>query len=177
MTFVIRTSTDPASLSASVRNAIALIDKEVSVARIRSVDRILDEIFWQSRMTMAVTAVFAILALVLACVGIYSVMAFVVRSRFREIGIRMALGADRGKVLGLFVRHGAALIGAGMLIGLAAAVVLARGVASMIYGISPWDPVVFLVAPVLLITTGLCAVVVPALRAASSAPLDSLRES
>ncbi len=177
MTFVIRTSTNPAALAASVRSAVAGIDKEVSVARIRSVDRILDEIFWQSRITMAVTAVFAIIALVLACVGIYSVMAFVVRSRFREIGIRMALGADRAKVLGLFVRHGAALIAAGMLIGLPTAAVLARGIASVIYGVSPWDPVVFLVAPILLITTGLCAVIVPALRGASSAPLDSLREN
>ena len=140
-------------------------------------DRILSEFFWQSRMTMAVTAVFAILALVLACVGIYSVMAFVVRSRFREIGIRMALGADRRNVLGLFVRQGAGLIGAGMLMGVVAALVLARGIASMIYGVSPWDPVVFLVGPVLLTTAGLCAVLVPALRGASSAPLDSLRES
>jgi len=118
---------------------------------------------------------FASLAVVLAAVGLYGAMSQWVGQRRQEIGVRMALGATTGQVLGLVLRQGVGLAGAGALAGLAAAAGLTRLMSSLLYGIAPRDPVVFTLVPVALVVAALLACLAPARRAATVDPIDALR--
>ncbi|MDZ4802710.1 MAG: ABC transporter permease [Bryobacteraceae bacterium] len=175
MTLVARTSAPPMQLAGAVRGAVAAIDKDVAVAQVRSADRILDAMLWQARMTTAVTGVFAVFALLLASFGIYGVMTFVAGSRSREIGIRVALGADRVSVVALFLRHGLALVGSGIAIGLVVSVVALRALSTVVYGVSATDSLSLAAAPAVLLGVGMAAVLLPALRASAADPASSLR--
>ena len=124
---------------------------------------------------MLLLTIFGGSALVLAAIGIYGLMAYSVQQRTQEIGIRMAMGADRGRITKMVVWQGMRLTLAGVVIGLGAAFALTHLIASLLYGVKNWDPTVFVTVPVLLSAVALFAVWLPALRAAKLNPMDALR--
>ncbi len=172
---VVRTSVDPLSLATSVRNAIWSVDKDQPVADIDSMDHIVAGAVARQRFSMLLLAIFAGLALVLAAVGIYGVMSYSVAQQTREIGIRIALGAQRGDVLKMTVKQGLKLVGFGLVIGLASALVLTRVMATLLFGISATDPMTFTSISVVLLAVAILASYVPALRATRVDPLVALR--
>jgi len=172
---VIRTTVEPMSLAGSVRNAIWSVDKDQTVADIDTMDHIVAEAVARQRFSMVLLGVFAALALLLASVGIYGVMSYSVAQRTREIGIRMALGARRADVLQMTVRQGLKLVGAGMILGLGAAFLLTRVMATLLYGISATDPTTFIGISVVLLVVAILASYVPALRATKVDPITALR--
>jgi putative ABC transport system permease protein len=172
---VIRTNIEPMSLAGSVRNTIWSVDKDQTVADIETMDHIVAEAVARQRFSMFLLGFFAIVALLLASVGIYGVMSYSVAQRTREIGIRMALGARRADVLQMTVREGLNLVGAGMLLGVAAAFILTRVMATLLYGISATDPVTFVGISVVLLVVAILASYVPALRATKVDPMIALR--
>lgn len=172
---VLRTSVDPLSLATSVRNAIWAVDKDQPVANMDSMEHIVADAVARQRFSMLLLAVFAGLALVLAAVGIYGVMSYSVAQQTREIGIRIALGAQRRDVLRMTVKEGLKLVGAGLLIGLISGFVLTRVMASLLFGISATDPVTFGIICVVLLTVAALASYIPALRATTVDPMVALR--
>ena len=172
---VVRTSVDPLSLATSVRNTIWAVDKDQPVANIDSMEHIVAGAVARQRFSMLLLAIFAGLALVLAAVGIYGVMSYSVAQQTREIGIRIALGAQRGDVLRMTVNEGLKLVGVGLLIGLISAFVLTRVMESLLFGISATDPVTFGIICVVLLIVATLASYIPALRAATVDPMVALR--
>ena len=172
---VVRTGIEPMSLAASVRNAIWSIDKDQTVADIDTMDHIVSDAVARQRFSMLLLGLFAGLALLLASVGIYGVMSYSVAQRTREIGIRIALGARRADVLQMTVKQGLKLVAVGMILGLAAAFLLTRALASLLYGISPTDPVTFLGISLVLFAVAILASYIPALRATKVDPIVALR--
>jgi len=137
-------------------------------------DRI-SESLARRRFSMVLLAVFASFSLVLASIGIYGVMAYLVTQGTREIGIRMALGATQQKILAMVVTRGMALASAGVAIGLLAAFLLSHILASQLYGVTATDPITFAAIPAILLLVSLAATVIPALRASRTDPMLSLR--
>jgi putative ABC transport system permease protein len=172
---VVRTAVDPLSLATSVRNAIWAVDKDQTVANVDSMEHIVAGAVARQRFSMLLLAIFAGLALVLAAVGIYGVMSYSVAQQTREIGIRMALGAQRSDVLKMTITQGLKLVGMGVVIGLVAAFVLTRVMATLLFGISATDPVTFVSISVVLIAVALLASYIPALRATKVDPMVALR--
>jgi putative ABC transport system permease protein len=172
---VVRTNIDPMSLAASVRNVVWSVDKDQTVADIDTMDNIVAEAVARQRFSMLLLGLFAVLALLLASVGIYGVMSYSVAQRTREIGIRIALGARRADVLQMTVKQGLKLVGAGMVIGLLAAILLTRVMASLLFGISATDPITFIGISVVLLAVAILASYVPALRATRVDPIVALR--
>jgi predicted permease len=172
---VVRTSVDPLSLGTSVRNAIWSVDKDQTVANIDSMEHIVAGAVARQRFSMLLLAIFAGLALALAAVGIYGVMSYSVAQQTREIGIRIALGAQRGDVLRMTVKEGLKLVGAGLLIGLISAFVLTRVMESLLFGISATDPGTFGIICVVLLLVAALASYIPALRATTVDPMVALR--
>jgi putative ABC transport system permease protein len=175
MTFVVRTEGDPAALSASVRRAIQTIDPQQPVADVRTMESWIGESVARARFGATLLTVFACLALVLAAVGIYGVMAYTVTQRQHEIGIRIALGARAGDVLKMVVRQGMALALGGVGLGLIGGLALTRVIASLLFGVSATDPLTFAGVSLLLIFVTLVACFVPARRATKVDPLSALR--
>jgi predicted permease len=172
---VVRTSIEPMSLAGSVRNFIWSVDKDQSVADIDTMDHIVSEAVARQRFSMMLLGFFAAVALLLASIGLYGVMSYSVAQRTREIGVRIALGARRADVLQMTVKQGLKLVGAGMLLGLAAAFVLTRIMATLLYGISATDPITFLGISLVLLVVAILASYVPALRATRVDPIIALR--
>jgi putative ABC transport system permease protein len=172
---VVRTNIDPMSLAGSVRNAIWSVDKDQAVADIDTMDHIVAEAVARQRFSMVLLGFFAAVALLLASVGIYGVMSYSVAQRTREIGIRMALGARRADVLQMTVKAGLKLVGAGMLLGVAAAFILTRVMATLLYGISATDPITFAGISLVVLAVAILASYVPALRATKVDPIVALR--
>jgi predicted permease len=172
---VVRTSVDPLSLGTSVRNAIWSVDKDQTVANIDSMEHIVAGAVARQRFSMLLLAIFAGLALVLAAVGIYGVMSYSVAQQTREIGIRIALGAQRRDVLRMTVKEGLKLVGVGLLIGLTSAFVLTRVMESLLFGISATDPITFGIICVVLLMVAALASYIPALRATTVDPMVALR--
>jgi len=172
---VVRTNVDPLSLAATVRRTVWEIDKDQPVSDISSMEQVVSESVARQRFSMLLLGVFAGLALVLAAVGIYGVMSYGVAQRTREIGIRMALGAQRSDVLRLTVGQGLRLVAVGVLIGLAAAFVLTRVMVSLLFGVSPTDSTTFVTISVILISVAALASYIPALRATKVDPILALR--
>ncbi len=172
---VVRTAVDPLSLSSAVRNAVWAADKDQPVSNINSMDNIIARAVARQRFSMLLLAIFAGLALVLAAVGIYGVMSYSVAQQTREIGIRMALGAQRSDVLRMTVLQGLRLVGFGLIVGLAGALLLTRLMASLLFGISATDPVTFLGISIVLLAVALFASFIPALRATRVDPMVALR--
>jgi putative ABC transport system permease protein len=166
---------EPMSLASSIRNAIWAVDKDQPVANIDTMDHIVSEAIARQRFSMLLLGIFAGLALVLAAVGIYGVMSYSVAQRTHEIGIRMALGARRADVLQMTVKQGLKLVSAGMILGLAAAFLLTRVLASLLYGISATDPITFLGISLVLLAVAMLASYIPALRATKVDPIIALR--
>ncbi|MCW5970984.1 MAG: ABC transporter permease [Blastocatellales bacterium] len=176
MTLTIKTTGEPTALAAMVRAEVAGIDREQPVSSIRTMDAIVADSISNERFAMVLLAVFAGVALLLAAVGIYGVISYSVAQRTHEIGIRLALGAGVGDVLRLVVWQGARLAATGLGVGLAAAYAVTRWMSSLLFGVTPTDPLVFASLPLLLGAVALAACYIPALRAARVDPLTALRE-
>ncbi|MBA3652390.1 MAG: FtsX-like permease family protein, partial [Chthoniobacterales bacterium] len=172
---VVRTSVDPLSLASAVRNAVWAVDKDQPVSNIDTMEHIVAGAVARQRFSTMLLAIFATVALVLAAVGIYGVMSYSVAQRTREIGIRMALGAQRSEVLRMTVMQGLKLVGLGLVIGLVAAFLLTRVMASLLFGISATDPLTFLGISIVLLAVASLASFIPALRATKVDPMVALR--
>jgi putative ABC transport system permease protein len=175
MTLTVRTTSSPESMAGAVREAIAALDKDLPLFSVRTMDTVVSSTTAQARLNMALLALFASLALGLAAVGIYGVMSYMVTQRTQEIGVRLAIGAQAKDVLKMVVGEGLrlALIGTG--IGLAGALVVARLISSLFFGIAPYDPLTFAGITVLLGMVAFLACYIPARRATRVDPLVALR--
>jgi putative ABC transport system permease protein len=174
---LVRTSAGvkPESVAHTVVGEIRRIDKDQPVADIATMEQVAFQLIAQQRMVMALLVSFAALALVLSALGIYSVLSYSIAQRTREIGLRMALGAQQGSVLRLVVGGGAGLALLGMTIGIAAAFALTQLMTDLLYGVRPADPVTFAAVTALLIATSLLACYIPARRAIKVDPMVALR--
>lgn len=172
--FVIRTTVPPSSIVAAIRAAIRSVDPTIPVFSVTPMTDYIGRLTAPARFTMWLMGVFAASALTLAVVGIYGVMSYLVTQRTREIGIRLALGAGGRDILRLVVGNGARLIGAGIVIGVAAAVALQRLVSTLLFGVTAADGA-SVVAVIVLATVALMACYVPAVRATRVDPLRALR--
>jgi putative ABC transport system permease protein len=175
MTFLLRTGSNPAALTAPARQAIFSIDKDQPVSEARTLEDLVSASASQRRFNTVLIGFFAVIALVLAAVGIYGVVAYSVAQRTHEIGVRMALGAQRRDVFSLVLRQGMFLVIAGVVLGLAGALALTRLIAQLLFGVSALDAATFLATPVLLCAVALLACYIPARRATKVDPLVALR--
>ncbi|HEX5083016.1 MAG TPA: ABC transporter permease [Blastocatellia bacterium] len=172
---IVRAGGDPMSLAASVRQAIHSVNPDQPAAEIRTVESLLDEMVAQRRLRMALLAAYSGLALLLAAVGIYGSLAYFVMQRSSEIGLRVALGAQAADVLWLIIGKGMKLALIGALIGLGAAWALTRSMKSLLFGVSPTDPLTFITISILLMSVALLACFIPARRATKVDPMVALR--
>jgi putative ABC transport system permease protein len=175
MTLAIRAAGDPESLATAVRREVQALDKDQPVTSVMTMEAVISGSVWQQRFYTILFGVFALLALVLASVGIYGVMSYAVAQRTQEIGIRMALGARAVDVLKLIIRNGMALITAGVVIGLIGAVALTRLLTTLLFGVTPTDMATFAAVSAGLIVVALLACYLPARRATKVDPLVALR--
>jgi putative ABC transport system permease protein len=172
---IVRTATDAASFALPVQRAVWSLDKDKPINYVKTMNQLLSESVAQPRLYVFLLSVFAFVALALAIVGIYGVMSYSVGQRTREIGIRMALGAQQSDVLKLVVRQGAILISIGVAVGLVAAFALTRVMSSLLYAVEATDPVTFFGGAVILAGVALGACFVPARRATKVDPMVALR--
>lgn len=175
MTYQIRTHASEASLVPALRRIVQQADPDLPMIDIRTERQQIDATMMMERTLATLTAGFGVLALMLATVGIYGIMAYTVAQRTNEIGIRLALGAQPGQVRGMILRESTWITAAGLLAGVAGALMLVRLVKSMLYGIGPYDPVTLGSAVVLLLAIALAATWIPARRAAGIEPMEALR--
>ena len=173
---VARTTGDPMAAAAPIRQAIWSVDAQQPVWRVRSMETLLAAARGPARAMSVLIAIFAAVALMLAAVGIYGVMAYLVAQRTREIGIRMALGASTQAVMRMVVGRGLALTLAATLLGLAGAAALSRTLATLLFGVAPLDPLTFVAAAGVLGGVALLACYLPARRAARVDPVVALAE-
>ncbi|MGH9831801.1 MAG: ABC transporter permease [Blastocatellia bacterium] len=175
MNIVLRTATDPASLTSTLRGAVTAMDRNLAVSNIDTMEEITAQSIGQERFTLLLLGMFAALALLLSMAGIYGVMSYAVAQRTREIGVRMALGAEAGNVLRLVIGQGMLLALIGVGIGLAGSLALSRLMKTMLFGVSATDPLTFIGVGALLALVALVACYVPARRAAKVDPMIALR--
>jgi putative ABC transport system permease protein len=176
MSFAVRTVGDPNRAVPAVRSALHAIDQDVPISNISTMDANIANSLGQRRFAMMLLGLFAVMALVLASIGIYGVMSYAVTQRAHEIGIRMALGAARQRVLGMVMRQGLTLVGLGVVIGVAGAFGLTRLIASQLYGVRPTDPATFVLVAVTLVGVAALATFIPAMRATRVDPVVALRD-
>jgi putative ABC transport system permease protein len=177
LSVVLRTSLPAALLEPQIRHEIQSIDPGLPVFNISSMDDVLDRSLASRRFSADLVGGFAGLAVLLASIGIYGLLAYMVGQRSREIGIRMALGARRDDILRMFLRKGVALAGVGIVAGLVFSAAAASMMASLLYRVRPHDPAVFLIVPLLLLAVAVLASYLPARRATKVNPIVALRES
>jgi predicted permease len=175
LTYAIRTQLAPLQLMPALHQIVQKADRDLPIIDIRTQQEQIDATMQQERIFAALTAGFGVLALVLACVGIYGIMAYTVANRTNEIGIRLALGAQPAQVRGMILRESSWLACVGVVVGVAAALALTRLVQSMLYGVQPWDPATMAAGSLLLLAVALAASWIPARRAAAVQPMDALR--
>jgi putative ABC transport system permease protein len=175
MTLVVRSATNPAGIVSAVTNAVHQVDREIPLRDILTMDELVTNSISQQRFNMLLLGAFAALALLLAAIGIYSVLSYSVKRRVQEIGIRLALGARIGDVLRMVIVEGMKPTLLGVVLGTVGALAMGQVLASLIYGVKPTDPLTFLVVAVLLAAIALFATIIPAYRAAKVDPLVALR--
>ncbi len=178
MAFAVRTSrSDPFSLLPEARAAISAVNPNLPLANVSTLDKILAQspVMARTSFTLVMLAIAAAVALALGVVGIYAVISYIMSQRTREIGVRMALGADRRDVSRMVLRQGMILAGIGVVVGLVAAVGLTRVMSSFLFGVEATDPVTFAVVSAMLTAVAMVASYVPALRASRTDPLEALR--
>ena len=172
---VARTTGDPLSVAGAVRNEIRQMDATLPVANVRSMNDVVATALATPRLTGFLLGAFAAIALALAAVGIYGVLAYLVSQRTQEIGVRLALGADGSQVLGMVLRHGLLLAAVGIAAGLIAAFALTRLIQSLLYEVRPNDPITFVAVAAVVLSIALAASFVPARRATRVSPAIALR--
>jgi ABC-type antimicrobial peptide transport system permease subunit len=175
LTYAIRTQFPVDQIAPALRAVVQKADRDLPIVDLRTQRQQIDANMQMERTFAALTSGFGVLALALACVGIYGIMAYSVANRKNEIGIRMALGAQPGQVRGMILRESTWLALAGILVGVCAALLLTRLVQSMLYGIQPNDPATIAGGVVLLLIVALGASWIPARRAARVQPMEALR--
>ena len=175
MTLVVRTPGDPATLAAPVRETVRRLDPTLPVSDVRTMENVVADALSTPRFTGLLLGVFAALALVLSAVGIYGLLSFVVSSRTREIGIRVAIGADRSRVLGLVLRRAALLALAGIVIGTAGALLVTRALGALLHGVTAHDPLALGASAAALGLVAIAASAVPAWRATRVNPVVALK--
>jgi putative ABC transport system permease protein len=176
MTLVARTSGDPAAFARSITDAIHEIDNEQPVQNVQSMDELIASTLTSERLSAILLGAFAVLAVVLAGVGIYGVLSYAVRSRTREIGIRTALGADVADIVRLVLIEGMKPALLGIAAGVAGAFSLTSVMTRLVYGVSPSDPATFAAVAVLFVAVSMLASTLPAYRASKVDPLTTLRD-
>jgi putative ABC transport system permease protein len=175
MSVALRTNSQPRQFLEQARSAVLATNKEIPIYRVFTMDEVVRASFWERRFFGMFFAIFAALALFLAALGLYGVMAYSVRQRTQEIGVRMALGAQAADVLRLVTGHGMRLMAFGLTIGFAGALMLTRLLQSDLEGISAHDPVSFSIVSIVLLGVGLLACYLPARAAARLDPVEALR--
>jgi len=174
-TFEIRTAMDPKALMPAVRATVSRFDSNLLITDMKTQMEQIDQNIYQERLIANLSSLFALLALIVACVGIYGLLSYQVTRRTHEIGIRLALGAQRGDVLRLVIRQGAILAALGVLIGIAAALAVTRYLQSFLFGVKPSDPLTIAAVACGLIAVALLASYIPARRAMKTDPMVALR--
>ena len=172
---VLRTPGDPASLGPAVRRTVAELDPALAIESMRTMNEVFGKSLARERFLTTLLLVFAGVGLALAVVGVYGVMAQMARRRVREMGIRLALGAQANDVRWLVVRNGLRLVLTGLVIGTAGALVATRAMQTLLFGVAPKDPVTFVAVPVVLVLTALVATWLPATYASRADPATALR--
>ena len=175
MFIAVRTAVEPLGMVSTIRNAIAEVDGDLPMAKVQSMQRVVGDSMSQTSFTMSMLVIAAVVALFLAAVGIYGVLSYVVTLRGPEIGIRLALGATPGGVRRMVLSQGMRLAAAGAVIGLVAAIALGRVIVALLYGVSPLDPVTLVATSTIFLSVAVLASLLPAARAARTAPADALR--
>ena len=175
MALVTRASVDPGSLVGAIRSEVEALDRRVPVFGVKTMDQHKTYALWAPNMAASFSLAFGVVAILLSAVGLYSVMAYIVSQRTREVGIRMALGADRADVMKMITRQGMRLAAVGLGIGFLLSLGLARVLSSLLIGVSGYDVTTFIVVPVLLAAVALVACYLPARRATKVDPLIALR--
>ena len=175
MNVMLKTPSAPAAMTAAVRDEVRRLDPEVPAAEVRDMDGIVADSTRDRRLNVMLIAAFGGLALLLAAVGVYGVLAFQVAQRTREMGVRLALGASRGGVLALVLGEGMRLVAIGLLVGLVAAAALGGAISGLLFGVEPRDLTIFAAVPAVLLAAGALASYVPAQRATRVDPVVALR--
>ena len=175
LSVVMRSTARPATTLSAARDVMRALDPELPVYEARPLDDLVRESIAERRFYALLLASFATLALVLAAVGIYGVIAYGVQQRRRELGIRIALGASRERVVGMVLRQGVALTIVGAALGLAGASMLTRVLRGQLFGVSTTDPMTFVAVPAILVVVAMIACVVPARRALAVDPASTIR--
>jgi putative ABC transport system permease protein len=176
MTFAIRTAGDPLAVLGYARQTVRSLDPNLPIADVKTLERVADDSYSQARFTTVLLGMSAGLALLLATIGIYGVISLLVTRRRQEIGIRIALGARPGTILGMVLRRGLGLAAVGVVLGVGTAALLTRVLSSMLYGVSRFDAATFAAVPLLLAAVAVLACLIPAGRAATVNPVVALRE-
>ena len=171
----VRTRGDPHQIVPAVTEQLRIASGGFTVAHVRTMDEVMQRSTVQESFNMLLLSVFGATALLLAAIGIYGLMAYSVQQRTQEVGIRMALGADRSAIRRLVVWQGMRVSLLGAAVGIVAAFGLTRLIASFLFGVKPWDPVVFIAVPLILCAVALLAVWLPATRASKVDPMQALR--
>jgi predicted permease len=175
LSWIIQTAADPSALSAAIQHEIQSVDSQLGASKIRTMDQVVSDSTARQNFNMLLLTIFAGLALLLAAIGIYGLMSYSVEQRTQELGIRMALGANRGDMLKLMVRQGMLLAGIGVVIGLAASFGLNRFLANLLFGVKATDPVTYAAVAAILVSVALLATYIPARRATMIDPVVALR--
>jgi putative ABC transport system permease protein len=175
MVVVLRTAGEPAAYAPLVRSAVSAIDRNQPVSRIRPMAAIVEGSVARQRFTMALVGTFAALALLLALVGLYAVMAHAVAERTAELGVRLAIGATPGAILQMVLSESLRIAALGTAAGLAAGLVVARSLEALLFGVRAWDPLTFVLVPILLLLAAALGSAVPAWRAMRVDPMVVIR--
>ena len=176
MTLAVRTAQDPGTAAGALRQAVASLDREIPLGDVKTMRELVDTNIAQPRFQAELLAMFALLAVALACFGLYAVVSFTIEQRRSEVGVRVALGATRAGIVAMILRQAMTPVTLGILLGLAACGALARLLSGLLYGIRPLDPVTLSAAVCLMAFVALAASVVPALRAGRTPPAATLRD-
>jgi ABC-type antimicrobial peptide transport system permease subunit len=174
---LVRSQQSAAGLQNSLRGTLAKVDPQLSAGNLLSARKLVEESMAPTRFVMFLLVVFGVSALILASVGLYGVMSYSVGQRRRELGLRMALGANRSTLLQMVLRQGLVLCAVGVVCGAVAAMVGTRFMRSLLYGVAPGDPLTVALAAIVLLAVAALAVLIPALRATRISPTEALRSS
>jgi putative ABC transport system permease protein len=166
---------DPAGLTSAIRTAVQAVDPTQAVSQIRTMSDMVSESLAPRRFVVTVLGVFAGMALLMAVLGLYGIISYAVTQRTQEIGIRLALGAQRGEILGMVIGQGMWLAGTGVGIGLVSSVVISRLLRNQLFQVGPFDPLTFAATALILLGAALAACYIPARRATRVDPIHALR--